>query len=111
MSRGVVSLPSNGDCHDPTFEEERKGFMATLTFHGLRYEEVKALYLRSGLPKPSSDAGLRHRLWTGLKLGKGLADLVAEELALRESAEWSWLRIIQDYRLGYLASLAGLVLP
>jgi hypothetical protein len=42
-----------------------------------------------------------------VKLGKGLSQLVAEERALRESALWSWERLLQDYRLGYLAGLVG----
>ncbi len=88
--------------HDPAFESERKAFMATLTEQGLKYEAVKAAYLAAGLPKPSSDAGLRQRLWTGLKLGKSLDLAIAEELALRESAGWSWERIVADYRCGYL---------
>lgn len=107
MSRGASS-----SAHDATFAEERAAFMACLSELGLHYDrEVKPAFLAAGLPKPSSDAGLRQRLWTGLKLGKGLADLVAEELALRESADWSWRRVVQDYRLGYVASLADLVLP
>ena len=93
--------------HDPLFETERKAFMATLTEHGYPYEAVKAAYLAAGLPKPSSDAGLRQRLWTGIKLGKGLDQALAEELALRESARWSWEKVILDYRRGYLAGLEG----
>jgi hypothetical protein len=98
---------SQGQHHDPLFEPERKAFMACLTEHGYPYESVKAAYLAAGLPKPSSDAGLRQRLWVGIKLGKGLSQLVAEERALRESALWSWERLLQDYRLGYLAGLVG----
>lgn len=94
---------SAGKAHDPCFEAERKAFMATLTECGLHYDrEVKPACLAAGLPKPSSDAGLRQRLWTGLKLGKDLGQLVAEELALQSSAQWSFERICQDYRLGYL---------
>jgi hypothetical protein len=91
--------------HDLRFPDERKAFMACVTEAGLKYEAVKAAYLAAGLPKPSSDAGLRQRLWSGLKLGKTLEQAVAEELALRASAVWSWEKLLQDYRLGYLASL------
>lgn len=89
--------------HDPLFEAERKAFMACLTELGLHYDrEVKPACLAAGLPKPSSDAGLRQRFWVGLKLGKGLSQLVAEELALRASGLWSFEKVCQDYRLGYL---------
>lgn len=94
---------SAGNAHDPLFEAERKAFMACLTECGLHYDrEVKPACLAAGLPKPSSDAGLRQRLWTGLKLGKDLGQLVLEELALRRSGLWSFERLVQDYRLGYL---------